>query len=130
MIQVKIRSYQVVKLILTGFVVIQENIKPSVLMHRPRKLGLYFKNLGLYIFLHNTKPVSIRIVKTIEPVLTCSLFRLQVRTAQTSFLVISRHWQMIPHSMLVCTPESTSSMKIHISAASSFFVAATGMAYV
>ena len=40
-----------VKLILTGFVVVQENINPSVLMHRPRKLGLYFKDLGLYIFL-------------------------------------------------------------------------------
>ena len=39
---VKIRRYQVIKLILTGFVVVQENIKPSVLMHRPRKLGLYF----------------------------------------------------------------------------------------
>ena len=30
-------------------------------MHRPRKLGLYFKDLGLYIFLYNTKPVSMRI---------------------------------------------------------------------
>ena len=33
---------QVIKLILTGFVVVQENIKPSVLMQRPRKFGLYF----------------------------------------------------------------------------------------
>ena len=33
---------QVIKLILTGFVVLQENIKPSVLMYRPCKLGLYF----------------------------------------------------------------------------------------
>ena len=40
--RVKIRRCQVIKLILTGFVVIQENIKPSVLMHRPRKLGLHF----------------------------------------------------------------------------------------
>ena len=37
--RVKIRGCQVIKLILTGFVVVQENIKPSVL---PRKLGLYF----------------------------------------------------------------------------------------
>ena len=29
-------------------------------MHKPRKLGLYFEDLGLYIFLYNTKPVSIR----------------------------------------------------------------------
>ena len=58
--RVKIRC-QVIKLILTGFVVVQENIKPSVLMHRPRKLGLYFEDLGLYIFLYNTKPVSMRI---------------------------------------------------------------------
>ena len=35
-------SYQVIKLIITGFVVVQGNIKPSVLAHRPRKLGLYF----------------------------------------------------------------------------------------
>ena len=40
--RVKIRRCQVIKLILTGFIVVQENIKPSVLMHRPRKLGLYF----------------------------------------------------------------------------------------
>ena len=40
--RVKIRTCQVIKLILTGFVVVQENIKPSVLLHRPRKLGLYF----------------------------------------------------------------------------------------
>ena len=39
-IKVKIRSCQVIKLILTGFVVLQELIKPEVLMHRPRKLGL------------------------------------------------------------------------------------------
>ena len=41
--------------ILNGFVVVQENIKPSVLMHRPCKLGLYFSDLGLYIFLYNDK---------------------------------------------------------------------------
>ena len=40
--RVKIRRCQVIKLIPTGFVVVQENIKPSVLMHRPCKLGLYF----------------------------------------------------------------------------------------
>ena len=60
--RVKIRRCQVIKLILTGFVVVKENIKPSVLMHRARDLGLYFKDLGLYIFLYNTKPVSIRIL--------------------------------------------------------------------
>ena len=63
--RVKLRRCQVIKLILTGFVVAQENIKPSVLMHRPRKLGLYFKDLGLYIFLYNTKPVSMRILLNI-----------------------------------------------------------------
>ena len=45
--RVKVRRCQAIKLILTGFVVVQENVKPSVLMHRPRKLGLYFKDLGL-----------------------------------------------------------------------------------
>ena len=62
--QVKIRRCQVIKLILTGFVVVQENIKPSVLMHRSHKLGLYLNDLGLYSFLYNTKPVSMRIVIT------------------------------------------------------------------
>ena len=62
MIRVKIRRYQVIKLILTCFVVVQENIKPSVLMHRPHKLGLYFEDIWLYIFLYNTKTVSMRIV--------------------------------------------------------------------
>ena len=62
MIRVKIRTYQVIKLILAGFVVVQENLKPLVLLHRPRKLGLHSKDLGLYIFLHNTKPVSIHII--------------------------------------------------------------------
>ena len=38
MIKDEIRSYQVIKLILTGFVIVQENIKPSVLMH----MALYF----------------------------------------------------------------------------------------
>ena len=54
---------QAIKLILTGFVVVQENIKPSVLMHRPYKLGLYFKDLGLHIFLYNIKPVNMRIIQ-------------------------------------------------------------------
>ena len=51
-IQVKIRSSQVMKLILTGFVVVQENTKPS---------GRNAQTVGLYIFLYNAKPVSLRI---------------------------------------------------------------------
>ena len=61
--RVNIRTCQVIKLVLTGFVVVEETVKPSVLVHRPRKLGLYFKDLGLYIFLYNTKPVSMRIIQ-------------------------------------------------------------------
>ena len=44
------------------FCVVQENIKPMVLIHRPRKRGLYFEDLEPYIFLYNTKPVSMCIL--------------------------------------------------------------------
>ena len=50
-IQVKIRSCQIMELILTGVVVLLENIRPSVLLDRPRKVGLYSNDVGLYIFL-------------------------------------------------------------------------------
>ena len=45
------------KLILTGFVVPQENIKPEVLKVPTEQ------DLGLYVFLYNTKLVSMRMVK-------------------------------------------------------------------
>ena len=49
MTRVKIRGYRVVKLILTGFVFVQENIKPSVLKVQTE--------------LYSTKPVSMRIIQ-------------------------------------------------------------------
>ena len=53
------------KLILTGFVIVAEDIKSSVLMHRPRMLGLKFYDLGLYILLCKTKMVGMCIEKKI-----------------------------------------------------------------
>ena len=53
------------------FCVVQENIKHLVVMHRPRKLGLYSQDLGLSIFLYNTKPVSMRIVSSVAPQYNC-----------------------------------------------------------
>ena len=59
-IQVKIRSCQVIKLILTGFVVVQENIEPSVLMHRPRKLHFHFISFN-NIILTRKNPSAINV---------------------------------------------------------------------
>ena len=77
------RSYQVIKLILTGFVAVQENIKPSVLMHLSSYSDLLLKSQRCTMQVSRLRVLCIEVFKTLKnlkPIFMHDIFKIKSST--------------------------------------------------
>ena len=63
MAQTKRKGYHVRKFILTGIFVVQENINPSVALHKPLNFILHFKDFGLYFLVQHKTGYHVHSIK-------------------------------------------------------------------